>query len=183
MADHIAVARRRREDVEARCTGNVSPGYWSALRNLRKKALARTGRSSLSSSSRRPVSTDSGSIACFGKRGSRAMSSILPRSTSASAAASRPIDGEALVRALLAHKRGEPRVCAMVKAPTPKEEDRRRLCRERKVLIGERIRHVNRVKGLLFSQGISGYQPLRHDRRERLDTLQTGDGRLLPRVI
>ena len=90
------------------------------------------------------------------------------------------IDGEALVRALLVpHKRGEPRVCAMVKAPSPEEEDRRRLCRERKVLIGERVRHVNRVKGLLFSQGISGYQPLRHDRRERLDTLQTGDGRLL----
>jgi transposase len=35
------------------------------------------------------------------------------------------IDGEALVRALLAYKRGEPRVCAMVKAPTPEEEDRR----------------------------------------------------------
>ena len=28
------------------------------------------------------------------------------------------IDGEALLRALLAYKRGEPRVCAMVKAPT-----------------------------------------------------------------
>ena len=90
------------------------------------------------------------------------------------------IDGEALVRALLAYKRGEPRVCAMVKAPTPEEEDRRRLCRERKVLIGERVQHVNRVKGLLFSQGISGYEPLRRDRRRRLDTLQTGDSRLLP---
>jgi transposase len=89
------------------------------------------------------------------------------------------IDGEALVRALLAYKRGEPRVCAMVKAPTPEEEDRRRVCRERKVLIAERVRHVNRVKGLLFSQGISGYEPLRRDRRERLDTLQTGDGRQL----
>ena len=90
------------------------------------------------------------------------------------------IDGEVLVRALLAYKRGEPRVCAMIKAPTPEEEDRRRLCRERKVLIVERVRHVNRVKGLLFSQGISGYEPLRRDRRRRLDTLQTGDGRLLP---
>ena len=90
------------------------------------------------------------------------------------------IDGEALVRALLAYKRGEPRVCAMVKAPTPEEEDRRRLCRERKALIVERVRHVNRVKGLLFSQGISGYEPLRRDRRERLDTLQTGDGSRLP---
>jgi transposase len=89
------------------------------------------------------------------------------------------IDGEMLVCALLAYKRGEPRVCAMVKAPTPEEEDRRRVCRERKVLIAERVRHVNRVKGLLFSQGISGYEPLRRDRRERLDTLQTGDGRQL----
>src|SRR6187455_1551978 len=90
------------------------------------------------------------------------------------------IDGEALVRALLAYKRGEPRVCAMVKVPKPEEEDRRRLCRERKTLTAERVGHVNRVKGLLFSQGISGYEPLRRDRRERLDTLQTGDGRLLP---
>ena len=29
------------------------------------------------------------------------------------------VDGEALVRALLAYKRGEPRVCAMVRTPTP----------------------------------------------------------------
>jgi len=90
------------------------------------------------------------------------------------------IDGEALLRALLAFKRGEPRVCAMVKAPTPEEEDRRRHCRERKVLIAERVRHVNRVKGLLFSQGVSGYEPLRRDRRQRLDELTTGDGRPLP---
>jgi len=90
------------------------------------------------------------------------------------------IDGEALVRALLAYKRGEPRVCSMVRLPTPEDEDRRRLCRERKVLIAERVKHVNRIKGLLFSQGVSGYEPLRRDRRERLDALQTGDGRPLP---
>jgi transposase len=90
------------------------------------------------------------------------------------------IDGEALVRTLLAYKRGEPRVCAMVKVPTPEEEDHRRLCRERKVLIVDRVRHVNRVKGLLFSQGIAGYEPLRRDRRERLDELKTGDCRPLP---
>jgi len=46
------------------------------------------------------------------------------------------IDGEALVRALLAYKRGEPRVCAMVRAPAPEEEDRRRISRERKTLAG-----------------------------------------------
>jgi transposase len=90
------------------------------------------------------------------------------------------LDGEALLRALLAYKRGEPRVCAMVVAPSPEEEDRRRLCRERQTLIGERITHVNRIKGLLFAQGISDYGPLRRDRRARLDALRTGDGRQLP---
>ena len=93
------------------------------------------------------------------------------------------IDGETLLRALLAYKRGEPRVCAMVKAPTVEEEDRRRLCRERKALIEERVLHVNRIKGLLFSQGVSGYAPLRRDRRRRLDELQTGDARLLPKHL
>jgi transposase len=93
------------------------------------------------------------------------------------------IDGETLVRVLLAYKRGEPRVCAMVKAPTPEEEDSRRLCRERKVLTAERVLHVNRIKGLLFCQGISGYEPLRRDRRERLEELQTGDGRPLPQHL
>ena len=90
------------------------------------------------------------------------------------------IDGEALLRTLLAYKRGEPRVCSMVRAPTPEDEDRRRLCRERKVLIAERVEHVNRIKGLLFSQGISSYEPLRRDRRQRLEELRTGDGGPLP---
>ena len=85
-----------------------------------------------------------------------------------------------LVRTLLAYKRGEPRVCAMVKAPTPEEEDRRRICRERKTLVGERVEHVNRVKGLLFAQGVSDYEPLKRNRRARLEELKTGDGRPLP---
>ena len=84
------------------------------------------------------------------------------------------IDGESLVRALLAYKRGEPRVCAMVRAPTPQEEDRRRVCRERKTLTAERIEHVNRIKGLLFAQGISDYEPLLHKRRKRLEQLRPG---------
>lgn len=93
------------------------------------------------------------------------------------------IDGEALVRALLAYKRGEPRVCAMLRVPTPAEEDRRRLVRERKALTNERVRHVNRVKGLLFGQGISGYEPLQRNRREALEKLETGDGRPLPSAL
>ncbi|MAN77639.1 MAG: IS110 family transposase [Rhizobiales bacterium] len=93
------------------------------------------------------------------------------------------IDGEALVRALLAYSRGEPRVCAMLRVPTPEEEDRRRLVRERKALTNERIRHVNRIKGLLFSQGASGYEPLRADRRKCLDRLVPGDGHPLPPAL
>ena len=93
------------------------------------------------------------------------------------------IDGETLVRTLLAYKRGEPRVCAMVKAPTPEEEDHRRLCRERKVLTTERVQHANRIKGLLYCQGVSGYEPLRRNRRQRLDELRTGDGRPLPKHL
>ncbi len=71
------------------------------------------------------------------------------------------LDGETLVRTLLAYKRGEPRVCAMVTVPSAEDEDRRRVGRERRSLVVERIRHVNRIKGLLFAQGVSSYEPLR----------------------
>lgn len=68
----------------------------------------------------------------------------------------------------------------MVKEPTPEQEDRRRICRERKVLTTERVCQVNRIKGLLFAQGITDYEPLNRDRRDRLEELVTGDGRSLP---
>jgi transposase len=89
------------------------------------------------------------------------------------------IDGEALIRTLLAYKRGEPRVCSMVRVPTPEEEDRRRICRERKALVAERVLHVNRIKGLLLSHGIRDYEPMHRNRRKRLEELTTGDGRTL----
>ena len=92
--------------------------------------------------------------------------------------------GETLLRVTTRPQaRREPRVCSMVRASTPEDEDRRQdLPVERKVLIMERVQHVNRIKGLLFSQGASGYEPLRRDRR-RLDALQTGDGRRLPQHL
>ena len=90
------------------------------------------------------------------------------------------LDGEALLRALLAFKRGEPRVCSMVAVPSVEEEDRRRLCREREALINERVRHTNRIRGLLCAQGIFDYKPLRRDRCKRLEELRTADGRPLP---
>jgi transposase len=90
------------------------------------------------------------------------------------------IDGELLLRTLMAWSRGERQVCAMVPPPSPEAEDRRRLSRERGRLIKERIQHVNRIKGLLACQGVRDYEPLHRDRRARLGELMTGDGRCLP---
>src|SRR3954454_2314466 len=70
------------------------------------------------------------------------------------------IDGETLLRTLLAWRRGEPRVCSMTVSPSPSEEDRRRISRERATLLRERIQHTNRIRGLLFGQGITNYNPL-----------------------
>jgi transposase len=50
------------------------------------------------------------------------------------------IDGETMLRALLARKHGEPRVYSMVVPPSPEQEDRRRISRERVVLLQERVR-------------------------------------------
>jgi transposase len=93
------------------------------------------------------------------------------------------IDGETLLRTLLAWLRGEPRVCSMVAAPSPEEEDRRRVVRERQALQGELTRQTNRIRGLLATQGITDYQPRRRNRRQRLEQLRTGDGRILPEQL
>lgn len=63
------------------------------------------------------------------------------------------------------------------------QQDRRQISRERRALTAERVAHVNRIKGLLFAQGLSDYEPIRWDRRERLETLRTGDGRPLPAAL
>lgn len=90
------------------------------------------------------------------------------------------VDADALLRALMAFCRGEKKVCSMVRVPTRDEEDAKRLSREREQLIKERVRHVNRIKGLCATQGIYDYQPLKANRLERLDELRTGDGNSLP---
>jgi transposase len=56
------------------------------------------------------------------------------------------IDAQALLRTLLAHRRGEGRVWSVVQPPTPEDEDRKRPHRERQNLLKERGRHVNRIK-------------------------------------
>ncbi|ESY46336.1 hypothetical protein X744_29680 [Mesorhizobium sp. LNJC372A00] len=86
------------------------------------------------------------------------------RCHAATVAARRIGSGEALIRALLAVKRGEPRVCAMVRVPTPENEARRRTNRERNVMVAERVEHAQPMgwtppKGIAMCQG-SGVETL-----------------------
>jgi transposase len=89
------------------------------------------------------------------------------------------VDVTKLLRSLMAYLRGEPKVWSVVRVPTVSEEDDRRLHRERDRLISERVRHVNRIKGLCAVHGVYHYEPLRSDRMKRLEQLRTGDGRQL----
>lgn len=90
------------------------------------------------------------------------------------------IDLAQLMRTLLAYLRGEPRVCSIVRVPTPEEEDRKRRTRERDQLLKERTIHTNRIKGLLHAQGIRDAMPLKPGFLSELDKMRTGDGRRLP---
>ena len=90
------------------------------------------------------------------------------------------IDLALLMRAFLAHVRGEPGVCSVVRVPTPEDEDRKRRTRERERLLMERTAHTNRIKGLLHGQGIRDAMPLKPGFLPDLDKVRTGDGRPLP---
>ena len=90
------------------------------------------------------------------------------------------IDAESMLRTLMAWARGERQVCAMVRPPTREAEDARRLNREREALLAERIRHANRIKGLLATQGVFGFEPTLRNRRARLAEVRTPEGAPLP---
>jgi transposase len=90
------------------------------------------------------------------------------------------VDAEKLLRSLMSWARGERQVCSMVRPPSRVEEDERRLTRERGTLVTERVRHVNRIKGLLATQGVFDFEPMRKDRRDRLEELRCWSGQPLP---
>jgi transposase len=73
------------------------------------------------------------------------------------------IDGELLLRTLMAHLRGEPRVVRIVQVPSVEQEDARRASRERERLIKEQTAHTNRIKALLRLQGMAVGYPRRRD--------------------
>ena len=90
------------------------------------------------------------------------------------------IDVENILHTLIAWSRGERHVCSMVVIPSIDEEDLRRSHRERDRLIRERTAHINRIKGLLFGQGIRGINVKSRYQTLTPAALVTGDGRPLP---
>ena len=69
------------------------------------------------------------------------------------------IDATKMVRALLAHDRGDAHVLSRVRVASEAEEDRKRLLRERNRLVKRRTSLTSTMKGLLRLQGITGVDP------------------------
>ena len=92
------------------------------------------------------------------------------------------LDAEGMLRVLAAWLGGDRQVCSMVRVPTPEEEDAKRPHREREHLVQEKLRLVNRIEALLFTQGIRARPSLRSWERD-LAELRTGDGRALPPLL
>ncbi len=89
------------------------------------------------------------------------------------------LDAEDLLKMPVRHVSGEPKVWRVVHVPTPEEEDARNLQREIRTLKKEETRLVNRVRGLLASQGIAvkmGGKGL----IEPLESLRIWDGSPIP---
>ena len=81
------------------------------------------------------------------------------------------VDVEKLVRTLGRLVRGELDACRLVEVPSEAEEDAKRPHREYERLVKERTSHSNRVKALLFAQGVRDFDPMAADRLERLAAL------------
>ena len=69
------------------------------------------------------------------------------------------IDARKMVRALLAHDRGDAAVLSRVRIPNVEEEDRKRLLRERRRLVKERTSMTNSIRALLKLHGIFDLNP------------------------
>ena len=90
------------------------------------------------------------------------------------------IDAEGMTRTLRVWLSGDREVARDVLIPSVEQEDAKRIERERKHLVEARTSIVGRIKGLLALHGIwlTGKR-IGKGLRERLDTMRTGDGRLL----
>lgn len=89
------------------------------------------------------------------------------------------LDAEKLLSMLLRYFAGEKKLWSVVHVPTPEQEDGRHLQRQIQTLKKERTRQINRIRGLLASQGVA----VRLSRRgllDSLDSIRIWDGSPLP---
>ena len=84
------------------------------------------------------------------------------------------LDLAGLLRLLERSVQGERRVWHVVRVPSVAEEDARHLHRQRETLQQERTRLINRLHGLLTTQGVT--VPLRADFLDRLAAVRRWDG-------
>jgi transposase len=90
------------------------------------------------------------------------------------------IDGEQMLRTLMAYCRGEPRVVRIVRVPSPEQEDARRASRERDRLIKEQTAHTTRIKALLRLLGMAVGNPHRRDWLTWLSAQRNWQGQPVP---
>ena len=90
------------------------------------------------------------------------------------------IDARKMVRALLAHDRGDAAVLSQVRVPSMEEEDRKRLLRERRRLVKERTSLTNSIKALLKLHGIFDLDPRAEGFDEKFADVETGYGSPFP---
>lgn len=90
------------------------------------------------------------------------------------------IDGELLLRTLMAYLRGEPRVVRIVRVPSVEQEDARRASRERERLIKEQTAHTNRIKALLRLIGVAVGYPRKRNWLDWLEQQRDWQGQPVP---
>jgi transposase len=90
------------------------------------------------------------------------------------------IDGERMLRTLMAYLRGEPRVVRIVRVPAAEQEDTRRASRERGRLIKEQTAHTSRIKALLRLLGMAVGNPRRRDWLNWLAAQRDWQGQAVP---
>jgi transposase len=84
------------------------------------------------------------------------------------------LDVGKLLTMLIRSAQGEQKVWSVVNPPSPEQEDQRQLHRDLMALKRERTHHINRIKGLLASQGVK--MTIRADFLAQLDAVRLWDG-------
>ena len=90
------------------------------------------------------------------------------------------LDCHLMMRAFLGWLRREAGHCRMVAVLTAAQEDARRVTRERKGLVREQTKMVNRLKAMFACLGIRDFKPHLKRAPERLDGLLTPEGDPIP---